>query len=248
MNIAVVYPVPLDSPEMAAGFLPDIQRFCQGWRKFPPGVDCTVYAVCCNAWADQGLRDEFWGLPVTFCRYDGEGTDVGASQWLSGQLPADTFQISLTSRVIPSVRGWVLMMAQARRDCGPGLFGTSVSREGGALHVCTRCYALDAGVWNKYPILIDSRNKGTLREIGGHGDLGTFADWCNDKMGLPAWVVYRHSVEPWRFAENAPNIFRRGDQSNLIIQDRHSLLYQNATPEEKSRLEDLCRGTEAKTL
>ena len=36
---------------------------------------------------------------------------------------------------------------------------------------------------------------------------------------------------------SVPNRFRDGDQSNLLIRDKHSDAYASASPEEKERLE-----------
>lgn len=65
---------------------------------------------------------------------------------------------------------------------------------------------------------------------------GGFTDWCV-KRGYPVRMVTEaETYEPkdWR---KPANIFRRGDQSNCLVWDRHTDIYARANLEEKHGLE-----------
>ena len=48
-----------------------------------------------------------------------------------------------------------------------------------------------------------------------------------------------YDLPDWR---KPPNIFRRGDQSNLIVRDRHADAYTVSDAEGKAKLEGLANG------
>jgi hypothetical protein len=43
-------------------------------------------------------------------------------------------------------------------------------------------------------------------------------------------------------SRNRPDIFRRGSQADLLINDRHTIIYNSASPAEKERLERQADG------
>ena len=63
----------------------------------------------------------------------------------------------------------------------------------------------------------------------------SITSWA-DRAGYPTVLVTvdgRYFKGNWR---KPANIFRRGDQSNMLIHDRHTQLLENASPEEKRKL------------
>ncbi len=148
----------------------------------------------------------------------------------------EDFLINMTSRCYLHREGWLKRYMEARTKYGPGLYGASASHEGGTPHICTRAYALDASLIRDYPHLIDTRAKGQKFECG---------EWC-----LTSWIKSRklptmqvtwdseQDEAHWRDPKEQ-GIYRRNNQSAMLVWDRHSDLYRDASAEEKIRLEKM---------
>jgi len=244
METAVVYPVPIETAEVRELFLPAFERFASTWRQFPPGVDCVIYAVHCGEVLDDKICAIFDGLPVKFIPYAGNGFDFGAQQEASQHLEG-CFQVNMTSRVYFHREGWLKRLVDHREQFGPNLYGTSVSNEGGRLHLCTRCFAADADQFAAYPHKLDTRDKGVFYEVGIGNPDGSLAEWFEVTYQQVPYVVYWHQAYPWRqhHGDAHPgldNVFRRGDQTELLVWDRHTKLWADADDQEKKRLTSLC--------
>jgi hypothetical protein len=240
LKTVIVYPIPVDSSEVWTLFRPFVQRFADSLRQFDPGCEYEIAAVMNHDDPGEEMNQKFEGLPVKYHRYDGFGFDIGSFQWYAHHCPEPCFMVCCVTRVYAWREGWLKALVDARSLLGPGLYGTSVSREGGKLHCCTRCYAFDSEDFKRYPHQIVSRDQGTFFEVYD----GNVLDWFV-KEDLEAHVVYwdgpteiLDSNDVWCFA--APEIFRKGQQSNLLIKDRHTLLFDEASPEEKIRLARMC--------
>jgi len=232
-GIAIIYPIPLDSPECWQSFKPFVERFCYTWRKYPPLVNCQVIAVCCNGMTTAGdeIHDLFFGIPRTFMRYNGRGADIGAHQYAARELAGNPFLVCLTSRCYFHQAGWLNPLADARLRYGPHLFGCSASRQGGNLHLCTRGYCMDADDFPKDEIL--TRAMGAELECGENNLLRRF-----EAQGKHGYVVHWDTVqwqEPGYFT--VPNRFRNGNQEAMLIFDKHTDEYRDASPEQKAELE-----------
>ena len=235
MRVQVVFPVPTETKEVWALFKPFIQRFCDTWRKFPPGVRCTVYAVTQGADASEQLIDMFIGLPVVFERYD-KGADLGAQQYIA-RVSDDAFQVNMTTRCYFHREGWLARLVAARNDFGPALYGVSSSMEGGRFHICTRAFSYDTADFKLYPHDITSRDQGVFFECGE----GCLTDWMKSIGRFPYLVTWDtvQLATQWVEVENG---FRNGNQEQMLVWDKHSDAYTNANPEEKERLQLLHRG------
>jgi hypothetical protein len=218
-------------------FKPFIQRFCDTWRKFPPGCDCDLIAVVNNSDATNELHEIFDGLPVHFIRYDGKGADV-ASWQLASKLNPGRFMVASTSRAYFHREYWLRRMVEARERFGPGLYSTGISSEGGLCHLCIRFIGIDTDIFNLYPHQIDSRDKGCFFEIGQGNPDGCFSDWAQNHG--QAVVVYWSGEFDGKVYPRIPNCFRNGDQSECLVFDRHTDEYRDATPEGKAWLEKQC--------
>ena len=243
----LIYPVPLDNSDCWATFKPFVERFIRSLWEHDPGCEYELVAILCipaDSSAEPRVAEAqhlFDGLPVNFCFYHGGGFDIGAFQHYAQTIPQENvFMVCAVSRVFAWKCGWLARLAQAREMCGPGLYGTSISREGGKLHVCTRLYCTDSDTFKKYPTQITSRDLGTFFEVYE----GNFHDF-HKLIGLPSFIVYWDGVcdvsendtaHCWR----ADNIYRQGDQSNILIFDKHSQAYADASPDRKRELEDAC--------
>jgi hypothetical protein len=232
VSAVVLYPVPCESAEVWRQFRHYVERFCSTWRQHPPGATVELIALCCKAYPSDELLRLFEGLPVRFLRYDGDGADLGAHQWAAKELTGNPLLICCTSRMYFHREGWADRLLRARESNGAGLYGISASYEGGKLHLCTRGYCLDAEDFRAYPVTLESRDKGVYFECGE----GCLLDWMA-KRGREAFLVYWDGVWPKRDWFERPNIFRRGDQSNMLMWDKHTDLYSRADAAEKTRLE-----------
>lgn len=230
MKTTVVYPVPMDNVEVFKTFLPYIHRFTNTLRSFDPGVMYDLVAVCCNADPTDTIKFCFRDLPVTFLRYDGAGADLGSQQFVANQMPG-CFQVNMTSRCYFHREDWLLQYVTARNVLGPALYGASASWQCGRLHLCTRGHAYDTDDFVKYPHLINSRELGPMFEVFDGCVLRWFEE--NDRS---AYVVHWGKALPKDKWFTEPNRFRNGDQSAMLIWDKHSDIYRDADPEEKERL------------
>jgi hypothetical protein len=235
MRTWICYPMPMDSPEVYSRFLPAAQRFADKWRSHPPGADCLLAIVCNHSEPSPEVQKLFARTGAAFWAYPENGCDMGSAQYLAYHVPQD-FIVAMTSRSYPWRSGWLVPVLDARRNFGPGLYGLSgASREGSTEHLCLRSYAMDARLWNEYPIHLNNRALGPAFEA----QMG-LANWLLSRNNAVRAVYWRGSYPPDRWFE-PENRFRNGDQSDMLIWDRHSDGYRDADPETKARLEHITR-------
>lgn len=149
--------------------------------------------------------------------------------------------MNLTTRCYAHRAGWLLPLLRTRLAVGPGLYGMSCSMEGGNFHICTRGHAYDVEDFALYPHRITSRNQGVFFECGE----GSLTDFFFRLRGC-AYVVHFDSYQKYvPYADErlaVPGGFRCGDQSEMLLWDKHSDYYRDAPPEEKHLLEDMAHG------
>lgn len=191
---------------------------------------CTLFAVVQGEDASEELFDMFQGLPAIFERYD-HGADLGAQQYIA-RLSDDAFQVNMTTRCYFHREGWLARYVFYRNRLGPGFYGASHSREGGKLHVCTRGHAYDVEDFKLYPHNIISRDQGVFFECGQ----GCVSEWFTS-IGRPRRVLGWNG--DYSMSEEIENGFRNGDQSNMLIWDKHTDIYRDADEAEKKRLRDM---------
>ena len=246
MKTVIVYTVPMDSPEVWDEFKPLVKRFCHSMRNTEPGCDYEIMAMINHPDPPKFEATEtmhiFDGLPMSMCAYAGKGCDVGSFLFYAQNSAAENeFMVCMNTRTFAWKAGWLRRLVEAREMFGPGLYATAVSREGGKLHACCRCFAVDSDDFKKYPHKIESRDQGQFFESGG----GNLMEWYyeqNSQVNAIYWSGVcggGQSTIPEDFLKHE-NIYRRGDQSNMLIKDRHTLIYDEASPEEKLRLQRMC--------
>jgi hypothetical protein len=236
LKTVVTIPIPLDSDEIWDLYRPMIKRFTETWRAYPPGADCTIAAMCCKGRQTDELTDMFTGLPADFIEYRDDGCDIGSAQSLSHTL-TDEFMVCMTSRCYFWKEGWLKRLVTAREAIGPDLFGCFASRESGRLHLCTRAYCMDAADFQLYPVKIVSRDQGVFFECGE----GNLLEWF-EARGKKGWVAGWSGVHDKSDWFKVPNRFRDGDQSDCLLHDRHTLIYELANEEEKKRLQGMANS------
>lgn len=238
MKPIVVYPVPMDSKSVWGEFKDSVQRFCESFRKYPGGCQIAIVMRPPLGDVDDGecTLPAAWteGLPVRLGVYHGNGCDIGSAQQLSKLINPDTLMVMLTTRCYLHRPGWLARYVAAFENDRDGLFSASASWEGGKRHLCTRAYAMRAGLFASYPHAINSREDGQSFEIG---------EWCVTdwfySQGRKCYQVTFDGIQEEPFWRAGENIYRRGDQTNMLVWDRHTDKYRDADIIERARLEDL---------
>ena len=239
MKTTIVLPIPLESGEVTADFLPFIERWVSTFGFCLAGCAVDVMGVCIGRDLPESIAPLFEDTPITFITYKGTGCDAGAFQAAAAEIKTG-FVIFSTSRVYFHRPGWGEALVSAREQFGPGLYGTSASREH-RLHLCTRFFGMEAEDFlaaTGDPIT--DRGQWAFGEAGGTKP--NLLEWTR-AAGKPAKLVAWSGVydEPEWFS--VPNRFRDGDQSDVLVWDRHTDIYRYSDPEQKEHLAKL--GEEA---
>ncbi len=121
---------------------------------------------------------------------------------------------------------------------GNGLYGPLTSNEV-VPHVRTPCMIFQPSVINDYPMPVETREDTYRFESMGWPNLvPNFTQWTRNKGKKTMLVTWDgvYDYDQWR---DSPNIFRRGDQSNCIVKDRHCEAYEASDEKGKQFLESL---------
>lgn len=228
MKVVIVYPLPFDNWTF---FEPFVERFTRTFKQFKPGCEYEVAAVCNWGEPADKVREMFYGIKTKFVPYYENGWDIGSAQHVAHTLPDNVFMVNMTSRCYFHREGWLKLMADAREALGSGLYGCTANHDGYRLHLCTRAYAMDVEDFKYYPHKIDSRAKGPLFEIGADNEYGNLMEWMEVSRGKPSRLVFFDRVAEKPDWFTAPNRFRSGDQSNVLVHDFHTDIYRDAGDE-----------------
>jgi len=231
MKVTVVFVRVVTKPEYDHGAGRWLNSYMKYWSGYPHNL------VVINRYADN--PDSMFGW-AKHLRYDGGGWDCGAWQFAGKNIDTDLL-VCFNSSTYITGGGWLKRFVDAVEAYGDGLYGPLTSYEI-IPHVRTPCMIFQPDVINDYPKEVMSREDTYRFESLGWPD-GTpnFTQWTKhegNKTMLVTWDgVY--NLQKWR---DPTNIFRRGDQSNLIVKDRHCEAYEASDAEEKTRLENLADG------
>lgn len=206
------------------------------YLRFKPSIDHDVLLV---KKTDDWVNPMFDDVSTSYINYDGGGWDCGTWQHVGKVVDTDLL-VCMNTRTRLTSRWWLDRIDCAVRENGVGLYGPWASLEINP-HIRTPCMIFQPSVIRDYPVLVDSREQAFQFESFGSPESPNFTLWCQS-MGYVTKLITWDGVydQPdWRTPEN---IFRRGDQSNCLLFDRHCDLYANASREEKQRLERLADG------
>ncbi len=246
MNIALLYPTPNESDEAWDTFRPFVKRFTDTLRYIDPEWPYEVYPIFNTKWSEE-LVDLFDGIKHTPIHYPGSGFDIGATQFAAKQLPGNYFTISFSSRCYFHRAGWLKRMALAREGWGRALYCMSATRSP-VFHSCSRGYGWDAIDFSNYPHLIETRSLGPFFEVGN--ELARYWKWAKPveggkpfwdwarSAGMPVKVVTFSGIYEPQQTIGMKNCFRNGDQSDILIWDKHTDLYRDGTPHYKREIEN----------
>lgn len=204
------------------------KRFFDSWRdignKEPPH---DLWIVVCG----EGKADLPDDIVMAGMDYRGGGWDIGAHQHAMKTIaPNYDICICLNTGAFFYKPGFIERVAKAFNQYGDGLYGASASYEN-TPHIRTTSWAVNPKTFAKYPLTVDDRPKTFEAESGANSITNWYLSQAKPVLMLTPSGDYTKST--WRVPSN---IFRRGDQSNQYIFDRHHLLYDQADENEKREL------------
>lgn len=235
MKVAVVFvQVGHSKPEYQHGE----KRLVDSWVKHSSGHPYELVVI--NRYTDPGPTDDIFPGQVMKLRYDGGGWDCGAWQFAGRNIDTDLL-VCFNSSTYVTGDGWLRRFVEAVEKHGDGLYGPLTSYEI-IPHVRTPCMIFQPHVIKDYPVEVNSRED-TYRfeSFGFSRDVPNFTQWVARKNLATMLVTWdgEYDLPNWRKPDN---IFRRGDQSNLIVKDRHCEAYEVSQPEGRRVLEALADG------
>jgi hypothetical protein len=134
--------------------------------------------------------------------------------------------------------GWLSRMVAAARSHGDGLYGASASYERDP-HIRTTGFWCDPMLLRAYPI-----NVRTYEERYAFEASASSLTRLAEHEGLQCWLVTwsgEYLMGDWR---TPADIFRRGDQSNALVRDKHFDLYEAMDDDAKSLHASMADGSQ----
>lgn len=232
MKVTIVFVRVVTKPEYDHG----AKRWIDAFVAYMSGHPYELAVI--NRYADP--KDDMFPGQVKQFRYDGGGWDCGAWQFASQNIDTDLL-VCFNSSTYITGHGWLKRFVDAVEEYGDGLYGPLASYEI-IPHIRTPCMIFQPSVMRDYPMEVQSRED-TYRfeSLGWPNGVPNVTQWVREK-GLKTHLVTwdgSYDLPDWR---KPPNIFRCGDQSNLIVKDRHCEAYEISDAENKLRLENLANG------
>lgn len=245
MKINILYVVAGDTPGAPPGVLyrPGFDRFVRTFNENTPPVDyCNVILINSHGGLTQEMRDQ---VPFAFKEmvYSGNGWDIGAQQGAAELLSPNDWVICFSSWAYFTQPGWLERYRWAIVSGNDSLYGSMSSMENGP-HLRGTGYCCNAKSFCEYPNKAMTREQSFTVESGP----GSLTAWFQAERG-GAYLLTWDGIYGLPLIREPSNIFRRGDQSNLINRDKHSMIYDVASPEERKRLEHLAdTGIDTNTI
>ena len=230
MRVTVVFVRVVSKPEYDHG----AQRWLESYKKHIAGYQHDLVVI--NRYADS--NDKMFDLPRTReIRYDGGGWDCGTWQFAGENIDTDLL-VCFNSSTYVTGPFWLRRFVESVESNGDGLYGPLASYEVQP-HIRTPCMIFQPHIVNSYPHQVNDREDTYRFEVFGFPPHNVnFTQWVRSKGHKTMLVTWDgvYDLPDWR---KPPNIFRRGDQSNLIVKDRHCEAYEVSDAEGKQRLEKL---------
>jgi len=202
------------------------KRWLDTYRKFMPKIPHELIVVDSDHAAIK--PSEMDPLIRHHLVYTGGGWDCGTWQFVGSHVDTDLLVCCNTSTYF--VRdGWLERIVAEVETYGKGLYGPMTSLAYFP-HIRTPCMIFQPEVIRGYPFVVDSRPKTYSFECLGGGN--NFTLWCKANGYQVKMVTWDgcYDMADWR---KPPNVFWKGDQSNLLVKDRHANRYDTGTPESR---------------
>lgn len=230
MKVTVIFVRVVTKPEYHHGS----QRWLDSYLNFAP--NCPHEVIVINRYADSPDA-MFDGIATRYLRYDGGGWDCGAWQFAGRNIDTDLL-VCFNSSTYVTGDGWLKRFVDAVEANGDGLYGPLASYEIQP-HIRTPCMIFQPHVVNSYPYEVNSRDDTYRFEVFGFPPKNiNFTQWVRDRGMRTMLVTWDgvYDLPDWRKPEN---VFRKGDQSNLVTWDRHCEAYSISDARGKGILEGL---------
>lgn len=214
------------------------KRFIDTYRKHDAGYEHELVIVSCGGMIRAPFFD-IYGCNWLFSNfpYEGAGSDIGACQWAMKQLDCDLV-VCISTPVYFYRPNWLKRLVEAVKFFGDGLYGAFASYQNSP-HIRTSFWAVNPKTFANYPDLIDTREKCCCAESFRNAKVKfTISDWYAS-IGKPALLVTWDGVYGKTEFRKAPNIFRRGDQTNCLVWDQHCDAYMASHHYERCLLEKM---------
>jgi hypothetical protein len=233
MRIAVIYLAIGSSKAYDDGAL----RFCKTLRETDDCLDFDLVAMACNGTPSEKVRDALNEFNPVWFPYWGEGCDIGAHQTAANLIDHD-FMICTSSHTYFHRKGWFRRLIDARFTLGQSLYGGMASYEQHRPHIRTNFFACDPKDLRSYPEVVNSRVKSLQFESQPNNFLGFMLG-----RGMTGYLVTWDGIYGPEDYRKPTNVFRRGDQSNCLVWDKHTDIFRDATPEQREITSALADGT-----
>lgn len=238
MKVALIYPYVVPK---ADEYRPDLRRFVDTFLAFLPGGEFDLFICPCNGTHLASTDDHDILEPLSYNygpAYYGEGRDIGCHQFAANWLdPKYDFAVFCSSQVHFHRAGWLARMIEAREKLGPSLYGAMGSYEQKRPHIRTCFYGCDPKHLRDYPEVVNSRVKSLQFESQPNNFQGFL-----ERQGMTGYMVAWDGIYGPKDYRTPPNVFRRGDQSNCLVWDRHTAIYASDTPAQRAITEALAEG------
>lgn len=234
MNIWLTYICPVVNwPQ----YEPAVRRFLDSHTRFPAEFPHEMHVVCNGGKLNAAIENLFAGQNPVFHHHDNTGWDIGAFDKIASEAACDQM-VFFGANTHFRRAGWLRRMQEGWEKLGPGLYGTSASYDYSP-HIRTNGFLcapkLVRDAWARNAPRSNARH---WFEVGRDSLANTAA-----KQDLPDVLVTWDGFFPRPEWRRPPNIYRRGDQSNCLVYDRHHEIFESCTPAQKVRLERIADGS-----
>lgn len=190
-----------------------------------------LFLCSSNSKLDSELQNISKPPIVSSFLYKGGGWDIGAYLFSAKKLLEYDLVLFMNSQARFKTSDALSRLLDAWTSNPSGLLGYSSSFEV-TPHVRTSALAIAPKLLLEYKGRVDSRYEACVFE---HSP-ASLTSWILTR-DIPARVVYRSGVFNLDESRSIPDVFRAGDQLELLISDRHTRWFDSASPEDKHVLE-----------
>lgn len=213
---------------------PGAKRWLESYLRYRPRILHRLVVI--ERYADGD--DTFKPFATETVRYDGSGWDCGAWQFAARNLNADLL-VCFNSTCVIMGENWLERFVDAVDIYGPGLYGPMASLEV-TPHIRTPCMVFTPEVMLAYPGQVLTREDTYRFESFGFDGIPNVSLWTR-AQGKPVKMVTWSGCYDLADCRTPPNVFRSGDQSDLIVRDKHAEAYASSDTAGKAYLEQLTK-------
>ena len=225
------------SADLARYYKWTASRFCDSFIKYCSSSANSRLVVV--ATGGEPLDGNFVDLLADhgpqYFHYNGTGRDIGAFRAYASRTSADYLMLLGSACYF-----WCEDVIDRTFDClvtnEDSVIAPMASYEVRP-HLRTCCFATKASILRSYPYPTNSISEVYDFEHGPR----SLTNWAINVGLTPLMYTLgdEFRLEEWR---DPPNVFRRGDQTNCVIWDRHVDIYRSASEETKVELEGRANG------